>query len=367
MNWNIEALQAPPNYEVITSTDSIEAITFDNEPYFDQPTQVFAYTGIPKTTQASVPGMVCVHGGGGKAFKEWVQLWNDRGYAAISMDLSGRGPDGQRLPHGGPEQDHNAKFNLTVGWKNLWTYHAIAAVIRSHSLLRAQPSVDPQRIGVTGISWGGYLTCIAAGVDPRFACAIPVYGCGYLQHNSAIEWMQTFDRMTTEERTQWHNLCDPAAYLPHSRMPMLFVTGTNDFAYPLDSLKKSYSVVKGPVTLCVRLEMPHGHEAGWAPKEIHRFTDSRFRQTPAFPQIGPMTRRGGVVWAPFCSEQYVGAGYLLYTQDKGAWQARKWHQVSANLNEQTVSAELPENVAAYFLAIEDETGTYVSSAHEEMM
>ena len=42
-------------------------------------------------------------------------------------------------------------------------------------LLRAQPDVDAARIGLTGISWGGYLTCITAGVDDRFRFAVPVY------------------------------------------------------------------------------------------------------------------------------------------------------------------------------------------------
>ena len=365
-NWNIETLQPPPNYEVIASTDSVEAILFENEPYFSNPTQVFAYMGMPKTNSTSIPGMVCVHGGGGKAFNEWVQLWNARGYAAIAMDLGGRGMDGERLPHGGPDQDHDAKFNLNVGWENLWTYHAIAAVVRAHSLLRTQPNVDPQRIGITGISWGGYLTCIAAGVDQRFACAIPVYGCGYLQHNSAEDWLRTFDNMTDEQRKQWHDLCDPSVYLPHSCMPMLFVTGTNDFAYPLDSLKLSYSCVKSPVTLCVRLEMPHGHEAGWAPHEIHLFTDSLFRHAPPLPQIGQMTRKGTAVKAPFHSDQSIDAGYLLYTQDGGTWPQRKWHKVPAILKGQTVLAELPENVTTYFLAIEDDRGAYASASHEEI-
>ena len=68
--------------------------------------------------------------------------------------------------------------------QRLWTYHAVAAVIRGHSLLLAQKEVDPQRIGLTGISWGGYLTCIVAGLDDRLKVAVPVYGCGFLHENS---------------------------------------------------------------------------------------------------------------------------------------------------------------------------------------
>ena len=59
------------------------------------------------------------------------------------------------------------------------------------------PGVDPDRIGVTGISWGGYLTCIVAGVDPRFRFAAPVYGCGFLGDNSA--WLPEFQKMGPEK------------------------------------------------------------------------------------------------------------------------------------------------------------------------
>ncbi|MCS6243430.1 MAG: acetylxylan esterase [Opitutus sp.] len=73
-----------------------------------------------------------------------------------------------------------------------WTFHAVSAVVRAHSLLRSFHQVDPARIGVTGVSWGGYLTCIAAGIDHRFAFAAPVYGCGFLTENST--WLGEFEK-----------------------------------------------------------------------------------------------------------------------------------------------------------------------------
>ena len=44
--------------------------------------------------------------------------------------------------------------------------------------------MDRRRIGITGISWGGYLTCIVAGLDDRLKVAVPVYGCGFLGDDS---------------------------------------------------------------------------------------------------------------------------------------------------------------------------------------
>ena len=366
-NWDIEKLfSEKTSYDVILSEGRISGILYENEPCHGKASKVFAYLGIPEKTDTKVPAIICIHGGGGKAFKEWVELWVKRGYAAIAMDLGGMGPDGERLACGGPEQTHEAKFTVSLGWQNLWTYHAVAAIIRANNILRLDTRIDPGCIAATGISWGGYLTCIISGIDNRLSCAIPVYGCGFIQDNSAADWMNIFSKMSAEEKKFWHDKCDPAAYLGKTQMPVMFVTGTNDFAYPLDSLKKSYSIVKGQLTLCVRREMPHGHEHGWAPREIQVYIDNLFRKTPPLPKISSMTVKGSHASATFASEMKVSAVYLLYTKDKGTWQTRKWVQVPAKQENGRISANLPSDVTVFYLAMETDDGLWVSSQHEEI-
>ena len=377
--WDIDKLFTEPSYVMasevdgISSGDTIQAVYVDHEPYQGHSTRVFAYVGVPLGAVGPVPGVVCVHGGGGQAYREWVELWNDRGYAAIAMDLRGNGPDGQPLPDAGPAQEHDVIFDVNRPWEDMWTYHAVAAVVRSHSLLRSLPGVDPERIGLTGISWGGYLTCIAAGVDKRFGCAVPVYGCGFLQYNSAEDWMKVFSRMTPCERRRWHNLCDPSIYLATAGMPLLFVTGTNDFAYPLDSLKMSYSIAPGPLWLCVRKEMPHGHGVGWEPEEIGAFMDFQLCDGPALPRVVEMETYGSSVRARFRSSRELAAAWLLYTTDSGRWQERKWHQVPAEFTIDKVekayggaiTAEIPSGTTTYYLAVEDTEGLYGNCSHVE--
>ncbi len=244
------------------------AVRYLSEPYKGQDSHVFAYLAIPRPSNGKHPAMLLVHGGGGKAFAEWAEQWAARGYVALAMDLSGNGADSRPLEDGGPSQDDGSKFRPVAkeDLKNTWPYQAVAAVLRGHNCLANNPPVDPDRIGITGISWGGYLTCIVAGIDDRLKVAVPVYGCGFLSENSAWEDNGIFAKMSQEARDQWISNFDPAQYLPGVRCPILFVNGTNDFAYPLDSYQKSYRLVTSPTTLSVTVNMPHSHPVGWAPK-----------------------------------------------------------------------------------------------------
>jgi hypothetical protein len=70
-------------------------------------------------------------------------------------------------------------------------------------------------------------------------------------------------------------------------MPMLFVNGTNDFAYPLDSYQRSYRLVKNR-NLCIMVNMPHGHPQGWAPKEIGLFVDHHLRAEKRYSVSTPL-------------------------------------------------------------------------------
>ena len=65
------------------SSEELKAIYFEGLDYKGKPTKVFAWLGMPENTKGKVPSvvpaMVLVHGGGGTAFKDWVEKWNARG------------------------------------------------------------------------------------------------------------------------------------------------------------------------------------------------------------------------------------------------------------------------------------------------
>lgn len=361
--WDLAALRRSPRVTIADQCSVLTSLYYEGEPFFGKPTRVFAYLARPEKAVGKQPGMVLVHGGGGTAFKEWAELWAKRGYVALAMDLAGQGPDRQRLPDGGPGQDARAKFEADK-LTDFWTYHAVANVIRGVSLLASRPEVDPERIGITGISWGGYLTSLIAGLDERLKVAVPVYGCGFIHENSA--WLQIFARLSDEKRKLWIENFEPSRYLGQAKMPVLFVNGTNDSSYPLDSYQKSYRLVKDR-TVRVTVNLPHSHPAGWAPPEIGLFVDHHLRGRQPLTRIAGSKRQGNEVEVIFRAGAPIVKAALHYTTDAGSWRERKWHTREVKASGTMVRAELPAaRPLVYFLTLTDDRAATVSTEHESL-
>ncbi len=370
--WNLRALyQAPKVYDDPgRSVDGVRALFYEGLPWKGKPTHVFAYYGAPKTEPGKkVPAMVLVHGGGGSAYIPWVKLWVSRGYAAIAMDTCGCVSSGGFQEHprhadGGPPGWDASFTQLDEGIQDQWTYHAVADIILANSLIRSFPEVDSQRIGLTGISWGGYLACITSGVDARFRFVAPVYGCGFLGDNSV--WGDSFHAMGEEKAKRWLGLWDPSVYLPKTKMPMLWVTGPNDFAYPMDSLQKSYRLPSSARTLSIRPGMAHGHGGpGENPEEIHAMADALFKGGSPLTMVTSQGRNGDTVWLTFAGSRPIAKIELNYTQDLGPWQTRVWKNIPAgvDLRRGQADAILPKGTTVYFFNIIDDRGLVASSEH----
>ncbi len=359
--------------------DRIRPLFFAGPEYQGRPTRVFAWYGAPATTPGTkLPAMVLVHGGGGTAFERWVKVWNDRGYAAIALDLCGCVPRGtygnwERHADGGPPGWDAAFGQVEEPLDDQWPHQAVSAIVLAHSLLRSFPEVDAGRVGLTGISWGGYLTCLTAGVDPRFRLAVPVYGCGYLADDSA--WLARFAEMGPEKAARWSAWWDPASWLPRAEMPMLWVNGTNDFAYPPGSWQRSYRLPKGPRTLCLRVRMPHGHgPAGENPDEIRAFADAILGvpSSVASPGLATITGQGSAgttTWVTWRGEQPIRTAELCFTAASGRWQDRLWETQPATIHptadgtDGRASAVIPAGATAWYLNLVDDTGLVVSGEH----
>ena len=249
--------------------------------------------------------------------------------------------------------------------RDQWVYHAVAALLRSHSFLRALPGVDANRIGLTGVSWGGFLSCILAAADDRLRFAAPVYGCGFNHEQGGLAAGQPLS-------TKWASLWDAAAFLPFVRCPMLWVDGTNDFAFSLDRVRRSAALAPVPHAFSTHLRMTHGHgKPGEAPAEILAFADHYAKGGADVVRVGECRADAGRLEARFeANGRNVVRAELLYTCDgEGVpWANRLWRFAEADALDTaagTASTSLPAGVFACVLNLVTDDGLVFSTPYAE--
>lgn len=148
----------------------VSYVTFSNAAQ-ERPLTIAGQLRIP-LRDGKVPAVVIVHGTSGVDSRGsyHAEALNDAGIATLELDMwsarglnGGTGPNGR--PAGVPETLPDA-------------YGAL-------QYLAARPEIDPQRIGITGFSWGGVVSMLTAtrpyselylGANPlRFAAHAPFY------------------------------------------------------------------------------------------------------------------------------------------------------------------------------------------------
>ncbi|UVI27526.1 alpha/beta fold hydrolase [Paenibacillus spongiae] len=346
----------------------LKQLNYENEPYGGKATRVFAYYAVPHQAVEPLPVMVLVHGGAGKAFPEWAAQWAERGYAAIAMDLFGNGHDGNRMPDGGPAQTDETLFmNLSEDTiTQMWSYHAVAAVIRAVSLAASLPETDARRIGLMGISWGGYITEIVSGLDPRPAYAMSAYAAGYFQQGSC--WMDILSRMDDSQRSLWNHTFDVSSYIGRSSMPILWATWTNDPCFYLESWSRTHKVAHGEATLRLLKDWDHNYEVPWGTREFFRYADSHARGGPPLPTVLRTGEARNAAWAEFKQTDRIKQAYFLYTADDGSAPSRVWETLPADIDPASyrITSTIPGHARMYCFNLIDEEGYVVSSELREV-
>ena len=370
--WDLKALSKPPELIWVNQQEKVHTLLYRSVDYEGKPTQVFAYYTNPdllmgiKNSKRKFSGVVLLHGGGGKAFKEWAEKWAADGYAAIAMDLSGNGEDGKKLAQAGADQADDNKFQKIEkgNLKDVWTYHAVASAILAHSLLLNLPEVDATKTSVTGISWGGYLTCIVASLDNRFKAAAPVYGCGFYDESDIFK--DPVNKLSPENKQKWMKYFDPSSYLPFAKPQFLFVNGNTDLFYNVVPYHKTYRLVdKALRTICIKPDMLHSHEHGWQPAEIRYFFENVVNQGAPLIKIISVNDQGSEIKLTYQSPVTLSQAEFYYTSDLTSINAkRKWDIKKAVVDpdKKTITITKPQEGFKYaFFYLKDHRNISVSS------
>ncbi len=207
--------------------------------------EAFAVVAKPMTAGPH-PGILVLHGGGGCAEAEKAFAWAQRGYVAVAPDLPGIGhPDkiGNSAGRWRSMKYGEGRYVAAPDVTASVLFDAVLSGLKALDLLRAQPDVDASRIGVVGISWGGYMTTMVCGLaGDRVKAGFAVFGCGFYEKTSQLPSLL---KMSESERSQWMRWLDAGRRAPHIRAAFFTAGAANDFFYWPQAVQATLDAIPG--------------------------------------------------------------------------------------------------------------------------
>jgi len=361
--------ERPVYFDVLNamSTGEIRGILYDGMEYKGKPTQVFAYLGIPEgvTAENPAPAMVLVHGGGGKAYLDWVQKWVDRGYVALSYyfmesqaSTDNALPDGNyiyynRGPRRGGSIDDNTYASIPEDEQ--WMYHATADASLAYTLLDSLPEVADGQIGISGISWGGVVTASVIGRDTRFKLAMPVYGAGFLDENKGnIHPVSKWDGRHSFDKVK------------ASGMKTLWINSPTDYYFDVTTTSKSAAACGGQSLILYMFN--HSEPDAAKLEETYNYADSVFRGGASLPKISSLKKSGNKVTMQIKSDAEIKSATLYHTSSETKYNnngcENLWLPKSATVNGDKVTAELPSGTKGYYIEVKDANGNRITTGYQ---
>lgn len=157
------------------------------------------------------------------------------GFVVLAWDPFGQGERGIS------SRDHRRTEALLVGvaQQGFAEYETQCAL----EYLLARPEVDPQRIGMTGASGGGYNTWITAALDDRIEVAVPVVGTS-----------EFFEQIAVTRPLDWYHASEHCHFVPGliryannhefiamaAPKPLMIIAASKDQSFPIGGVKTVY-------------------------------------------------------------------------------------------------------------------------------
>lgn len=182
------------------------------------------------------PGILVIHGGPktayGPSYVHEMQVWAARGYYVFFCNPTGS--DGK-----GDEFGFLMTRYGTVDYDDLMAF--------TDCVLERHPQLDPARLGVTGGSYGGYMTNWIIGHTDRFACAVSQRSISnWITDEGASDWSYMyspcrFGGVSARIKPAEGWASSPLKFVSRAVTPTLFLHSDEDFRCPLGEALQMYT------------------------------------------------------------------------------------------------------------------------------
>jgi dipeptidyl aminopeptidase/acylaminoacyl peptidase len=220
----------------------------------------------PHLGKAPYPLILNVHGGPHMAFGSEFDFeiqWLSNAYAVLYTNPRGSTGYGERF--------------LWATW-NGWGKLDYADVMAGVDYAIAHYPVDPQRLGVTGYSYGGFLTNWIITQTTRFKAAVvgagisnwlSDYGTADIPRTKESEFSGAPWNQEAGERLRG---LSPISYAGNVKTPTLFVHGEADMRVPIEEGEQMYTALRKQHVAAKFIRYPGNYHGGWPPWDVvHRY------------------------------------------------------------------------------------------------
>ena len=230
-------------------------------------TQVEGWVMMPRGVQGPAPLILGIHGGPhgayGSAFSFEFQWLAANGYAVIFTN-----------PRGSTGYGEKFLWATWGGWGKLDYEDVMAGV----DYAIASYPVDRRRLGVTGYSYGGFLTDWIITQTDRFSAAVTGagisnwvsdYGTADIPRTKETEF---FGAPWQPEANALMRKFSPITYAGNVRTPTLFVHGEADLRVPIEEAEQMYTALKKLKVPAKFIRYPGNYHGGWPAWDmVHRY------------------------------------------------------------------------------------------------
>ncbi|ASI99445.1 alpha/beta hydrolase family protein [Thermococcus celer] len=209
------------------------------------------------------PVIVFVHGGPkgmyGHRFVYEMQLMASRGYYVVFVNP--RGSDGY-------DEDFALRVLERTGLED---FEDITTGVEE--FLKLEPQADRERVGITGISYGGFMTNWALTQSDLFKAGVSENGISYWLTSHAFSdvglWYDVEVIGPNPLENENYRKLSPLFHAGNVKAPVLLIHSLEDYRCPLDQSVMFYHVLKDlgkEAYIAIFRKGPHGHSVRGSPR-----------------------------------------------------------------------------------------------------
>ncbi|NSW77603.1 MAG: alpha/beta fold hydrolase [Chthonomonadetes bacterium] len=211
--------------------------------------RVPAWWCVPTTGTPPYPCVIIMHGYGGD--KNGLQMlapaFAMRGISTLAIDAE---------YHGDRKQPGNDIFSAYIYRNRDALVQTVIDLRRAVDFLQSRQEIDGKRIGYIGLSMGGILGGILAGVDERIQAPILIVAggdWGYLfstsQHPTSVQLREKNPELfkSAQKINEVMGVVDPVNWVARiSPRPLLMINGKDDQIVPKECTERLFAAAKEP-------------------------------------------------------------------------------------------------------------------------